>query len=176
MNPDFWPIRIRTQEKKVQSGSETLVISLIWNRWPGTFVECQLGGGHNVRLDGAWREREGKGPILLYFSVNGSGHFCGMAQMLSGVDYNSSAGVWAQDKWKGRAESIAHSGCQQCCRQCCGSDQLRVFFLTVLTIVYWSHPSYEDKIIFCTSNGFLKFTFNVGTNEENSVKNLYFFF
>jgi hypothetical protein len=44
---------------------------------------------------------------LLFFSVNGSGHFCGMAQMLSGVDYNSSAGVWAQDKWKGKTE-IGH--------------------------------------------------------------------
>jgi hypothetical protein len=66
-------------------------------------------GGVTVRpprLDGAWREREGKGPILLFFSVNGSGHFCGMAQMLSGVDYNSSAGVWAQDKWKGEVHTI----------------------------------------------------------------------
>ena len=30
-----------------------------------------------------------------------------MAEMLSGVDYNSSAGVWAQDKWKG--EVVQHS-------------------------------------------------------------------
>ena len=42
-----------------------------------------------------------QGPVFLFFSVNGSGHFCGMAQMLNGVDYHSSAGVWAQDKWKG---------------------------------------------------------------------------
>ena len=42
------------------------------------------------------------GSVYLFFSVNGSGHFCGMAEMLSGVDYNSSAGVWAQDKWRGR--------------------------------------------------------------------------
>merc|ERR1712198_620466 len=51
---------------------------------------------------GAFRESEGRGPVFLFFSVNGSGHFCGMAEMLSCLDYNSSAGVWAQDKWKGQ--------------------------------------------------------------------------
>jgi YTH domain-containing family protein len=30
------------------------------------------------------------------------GHFCGMAQMMSSVDYNASSNVWAQDKWKGQ--------------------------------------------------------------------------
>uniref|UniRef100_A0A8C5AV48 YTH domain-containing family protein n=1 Tax=Gadus morhua TaxID=8049 RepID=A0A8C5AV48_GADMO len=34
--------------------------------------------------------------------VNGSGHFCGVAEMRSPVDYNTCAGVWSQDKWKGR--------------------------------------------------------------------------
>jgi hypothetical protein len=58
----------------------------------------------NKRLDAAFREREGKGPIYLFFSVNGSGHFCGVAQMMSAVDYHKSAGVWAQDKWKGQFE------------------------------------------------------------------------
>ena len=56
----------------------------------------------NKRLDAAYREREGKGPVYLYFSVNGSGHFCGVAQMASPIDYSVSAGVWAQDKWKGQ--------------------------------------------------------------------------
>jgi len=56
----------------------------------------------NKRLDAAYREREGKGPIYLFFSVNGSGHFCGIAQMTSAVDHQSSANVWAQDKWKGQ--------------------------------------------------------------------------
>lgn len=41
-------------------------------------------------------------PVYLFFSVNGSGHFCGMAQMLSRVDYNSKASIWSQqDKWRG---------------------------------------------------------------------------
>lgn len=53
-------------------------------------------------MDKAFRERASKGPIYLFFSVNASGHFCGMAQMLTPVDYNTSSNVWAQDgKWKG---------------------------------------------------------------------------
>ncbi|KAK0550086.1 hypothetical protein OC846_003795 [Tilletia horrida] len=69
----------------------------------------------NQRLDRAFRENSrapgeggtdgkgtGPGPIYLFFSVNASGHFCGMAQMLTPVDYNTSSNVWAQDgKWKG---------------------------------------------------------------------------
>ncbi|XP_041361405.1 YTH domain-containing family protein 2-like [Gigantopelta aegis] len=58
----------------------------------------------NKRLDQAMREREGKGPIFLLFSVNGSGHFCGLAQMVSLVDYQKSSGMCAQDKWKGQFE------------------------------------------------------------------------
>lgn len=64
-------------------------------------IWCSTEHG-NKRLDAAFREREGKGPIYLFFSVNGSGHFCGIAQMMSCVDYNSSSNVWAQDKWKGQ--------------------------------------------------------------------------
>ena len=40
-------------------------------------------------------------PVFLFFSVNGSGHFCGMAEMQSRVDYNKKTGVWSQDKWRG---------------------------------------------------------------------------
>ena len=64
-------------------------------------IWCSTEHG-NKRLDSAFREREGKGPIFLFFSVNGSGHFCGIAQMISHVDYNSTSNVWAQDKWKGQ--------------------------------------------------------------------------
>ncbi|ROT83366.1 YTH domain family protein 1 [Penaeus vannamei] len=64
-------------------------------------IWCSTEHG-NKRLDSAFREREGKGPVYLFFSVNGSGHFCGLAHMISTVDYNSSSSVWAQDKWKGQ--------------------------------------------------------------------------
>jgi hypothetical protein len=69
--------------------------SIKYNIW------CSTEYG-NKRLDAAFRERDGKGPVYLFFSVNGSGHFCGVAQMMSAVDYQLSAGVWAQDKWKGK--------------------------------------------------------------------------
>ncbi|CAK5277227.1 unnamed protein product [Mycena citricolor] len=55
----------------------------------------------NKRLDKAFKECNGRGPIYLFFSVNASGHFCGMAEMLTAVDYTRSSTVWASDKWKG---------------------------------------------------------------------------
>ncbi|KAH8309670.1 hypothetical protein KR044_011530, partial [Drosophila immigrans] len=65
-------------------------------------IWCSTDHG-NKRLDDAFKERykEG-GNILLFFSVNSSGHFCGMAQMMTSVDYNSTSSVWSQDKWKGK--------------------------------------------------------------------------
>ncbi|CAG8442724.1 6539_t:CDS:10 [Ambispora leptoticha] len=68
--------------------------SLKYDIWAST----EIG---NRRLDKAFRENADKGPIYLFFSVNASGHFCGMAQMLTPVDYTTSSSVWAQDKWKG---------------------------------------------------------------------------
>ncbi|KAL0067092.1 hypothetical protein AAF712_005879 [Marasmius tenuissimus] len=55
----------------------------------------------NKRLDKAFKECAGRGPIYLFYSVNASGHFCGMAEMLTPVDYTRSSTVWASDKWKG---------------------------------------------------------------------------
>ena len=56
----------------------------------------------NKRLDQAYSELNGKGAVYLFFSANGSGHFCGMAQMKSAVDYSSYSGVWVQERWKGQ--------------------------------------------------------------------------
>lgn len=71
-------------------------------------IWCSTEHG-NKRLDQAYRERErelqGGTPtacVYLFFSVNGSGHFCGMAQMISPVDYHSNSSVWSQDKWRGQ--------------------------------------------------------------------------
>lgn len=65
-------------------------------------IWCSTEHG-NKRLDQAFKERESNnGCVYLFFSVNGSGHFCGMAQMMSYVDYHSSSSVWSQDKWKGQ--------------------------------------------------------------------------
>eukprot|EP00638_Chattonella_subsalsa_P014379 CAMPEP_0117835334 /NCGR_PEP_ID=MMETSP0949-20121206/11433_1 /TAXON_ID=44440 /ORGANISM="Chattonella subsalsa, Strain CCMP2191" /LENGTH=774 /DNA_ID=CAMNT_0005677323 /DNA_START=229 /DNA_END=2555 /DNA_ORIENTATION=- len=56
----------------------------------------------NRRLDQAFQSA--KGPVYLFYSVNASGQFCGMAQMKSAVDYSKKFGAWAQDKWKGQFE------------------------------------------------------------------------
>lgn len=48
--------------------------SIKFEIWSST----QLG---NNRLDKAHKESADKGPIYLFFSVNASGHFCGVAQM-----------------------------------------------------------------------------------------------
>lgn len=63
-------------------------------------IWCSTDHG-NRRLDQAFSSSEKKKIFLLY-SVNGSGHFCGVAEMISPVDYNSSSSVWCQDKWKGQ--------------------------------------------------------------------------
>lgn len=64
-------------------------------------IWCSTEHG-NQRLDQAYREREEQGGMVyLFFSVNGSGHFCGIAEMMTAVDYNSNSSVWSQDKWKG---------------------------------------------------------------------------
>uniref|UniRef100_A0A8C8LQI8 YTH domain-containing family protein n=1 Tax=Oncorhynchus tshawytscha TaxID=74940 RepID=A0A8C8LQI8_ONCTS len=64
-------------------------------------IWCSTEHG-NKRLDGALRGLNFKGPVYLLFRVNGSDHFYGVAEMRSPVDYGTSAGVWAQDKWKGK--------------------------------------------------------------------------
>ncbi|CAF0989175.1 unnamed protein product [Rotaria sp. Silwood1] len=72
--------------------------SIKYNIW------CSTEHG-NKRLDSAFREREGKGPVYLFFSVNASGHFCGMAEMMSPVDYEHQTDVWQMsNKWQGKFE------------------------------------------------------------------------
>ncbi|XP_030539919.1 YTH domain-containing protein ECT4 [Rhodamnia argentea] len=40
-------------------------------------------------------------PIFLFFSVNASGQFCGVAEMLGPVDFHKDMDFWQQDKWSG---------------------------------------------------------------------------
>jgi len=56
----------------------------------------------NKRLDKGFRENHTKGPIYLFFSVNASGQFCGVAQMMSPLDYAIKSDFWHQDKWNGQ--------------------------------------------------------------------------
>lgn len=40
-------------------------------------------------------------PIFLFFSVNASGQFCGVAEMVGPVDFHRDMDFWQQDKWSG---------------------------------------------------------------------------
>lgn len=40
-------------------------------------------------------------PIFLFFSVNASGQFCGVAEMVGQVDFHKNMDFWQQDKWTG---------------------------------------------------------------------------
>ncbi|XVE82337.1 hypothetical protein DITRI_Ditri15bG0140200 [Diplodiscus trichospermus] len=40
-------------------------------------------------------------PMFLFFSVNASGQFCGVAEMIGPVDFQKDMVFWQQDKWSG---------------------------------------------------------------------------
>jgi hypothetical protein len=54
--------------------------SIIYKIW------CSTESG-NIKLNSAFKEPNG-GNVYLFFSVNGSGYFCGVAKMVSEVDFN----------------------------------------------------------------------------------------
>ncbi|XP_023874099.1 YTH domain-containing protein ECT1 isoform X2 [Quercus suber] len=59
----------------------------------------------NKKLDAAYHEaKEIKGycPVFLLFSVNASGQFCGVAEMVGPVDFEKDADYWQQDRWSGQ--------------------------------------------------------------------------
>ncbi|OQU93198.1 hypothetical protein SORBI_3001G498200 [Sorghum bicolor] len=58
----------------------------------------------NKKLDAAYQEAQSKGsacPIFLFFSVNTSGQFVGVAEMTGAVDFEKTLEYWQQDKWNG---------------------------------------------------------------------------
>lgn len=58
----------------------------------------------NKKLDAAYKEAQEKSggcPVFLLFSVNASGQFVGLAEMVGPVDFDRSVGYWQQDKWTG---------------------------------------------------------------------------
>ena len=68
-------------------------------------VWCSTESG-NAKLNQAFADKQKAQhmSVYLFFSVNGSGQFCGMAEMVSGVDFDSKCEIWTQDKWKGKFE------------------------------------------------------------------------
>ncbi|XP_051148925.1 YTH domain-containing protein ECT1-like [Andrographis paniculata] len=72
--------------------------SIKYNIWAST----PLG---NRKLDAAYKEAKGKEsycPVFLFFSVNASGQFCGVAEMVGQVDFEHDAEYWHQDRWSGQ--------------------------------------------------------------------------
>ncbi|XVF66054.1 hypothetical protein PTKIN_Ptkin10aG0003000 [Pterospermum kingtungense] len=62
----------------------------------------------NKKLDGAFEDAAKIGggkpsgcPVFLFFSVNASGQFCGVAEMIGPVDFKKDMDFWQQDKWSG---------------------------------------------------------------------------
>ncbi|KAK6915932.1 YTH domain [Dillenia turbinata] len=62
----------------------------------------------NKKLDAAFHDSEIKKretgtrhPIFLFYSVNASGQFVGVAEMLGKVDFNKDMDFWQLDKWNG---------------------------------------------------------------------------
>ncbi|GJT07309.1 YTH domain-containing protein [Tanacetum coccineum] len=71
--------------------------SIKYNVWAST----QNG---NKKLDAAYQEAQQKSgpcPVFLFFSVNTSGQFVGVAEMVGPVDFDKSLDYWQQDKWIG---------------------------------------------------------------------------
>ncbi|XP_027358357.1 YTH domain-containing protein ECT1-like isoform X2 [Abrus precatorius] len=58
----------------------------------------------NKKLDAAYqeaKEKPGDCPVFLLFSVNTSGQFVGLAEMVSPVDFGRTVEYWQQDRWTG---------------------------------------------------------------------------
>ncbi|PKU68926.1 YTH domain-containing protein ECT4 isoform X1 [Dendrobium catenatum] len=71
--------------------------SIKYNVWAST-------PNGNKKLDVAYKEAKDKGvecPVFLFFSVNTSGQFIGVAEMVGPVDFNKTVDYWQQDKWNG---------------------------------------------------------------------------
>nr|CAB3492916.1 unnamed protein product [Digitaria exilis] len=71
--------------------------SIKYNVWAST-------PSGNKKLDAAYEEAKKKSsssPVFLLFSVNTSGQFVGLAEMMGRVDFNKTVEYWQQDKWTG---------------------------------------------------------------------------
>ncbi|KAG2691228.1 hypothetical protein I3843_08G000500 [Carya illinoinensis] len=65
----------------------------------------------NKKLNAAYheaKEMKGNCPVFLLFSVNGSGQFCGVAEMGGPVDFDKDADYWQQDRWSGQFPVLWH--------------------------------------------------------------------
>ncbi|CAL5078534.1 unnamed protein product [Urochloa decumbens] len=71
--------------------------SIKYNVWAST-------PNGNKKLDAAYqeaKEKSSESPVFLLFSVNASGQFVGLAEMVGRVDFSKTVEHWQQDKWTG---------------------------------------------------------------------------
>ncbi|CAI9776754.1 unnamed protein product [Fraxinus pennsylvanica] len=71
--------------------------SIKYNTWAST-------PNGNKKLDIAYEDAQQKSvdcPVFLFFSVNTSGQFVGVAEMTGPVDFDKNVEYWQQDKWIG---------------------------------------------------------------------------
>lgn len=76
--------------------------SIKYNVWAST-------PNGNRKLDAGYKEARAKAPttsdskcpVFFFFSVNASGQFCGVAEMVGPVDPDRTLDYWQQDKWTG---------------------------------------------------------------------------
>ncbi|XP_020866777.1 uncharacterized protein LOC9330568 isoform X1 [Arabidopsis lyrata subsp. lyrata] len=71
--------------------------SIKYNVWAST-------PNGNKKLAAAYQEAQQKSggcPVFLFFSINASGQFVGLAEMKGPVDFNKNIEYWQQDKWTG---------------------------------------------------------------------------
>ncbi|KAG0468727.1 hypothetical protein HPP92_018055 [Vanilla planifolia] len=71
--------------------------SIKYNVWAST-------PNGNKKLDAAYKDAKDKAvecPVFFMFSVNTSGQFVGVAEMVGPVDFNKTVDYWQQDKWNG---------------------------------------------------------------------------
>ncbi|TVU41585.1 hypothetical protein EJB05_15172 [Eragrostis curvula] len=71
--------------------------SIKYNVWAST-------PNGNKKLDAAYQEAKEKSndaSVFLFFSVNASGQFVGLAEMVGRVDFSKTVEHWQQDKWTG---------------------------------------------------------------------------
>ncbi|XP_074353958.1 uncharacterized protein LOC141692901 isoform X2 [Apium graveolens] len=97
--PDFVTDFERAKFFVIKSFSEDNVHkSIKYQVWAST----PLG---NRKLDAAYQEAKDANvnyPVFLFFSVNASGQFCGVAEMTGPVDFEKDADYWQQDRWSGQ--------------------------------------------------------------------------
>ncbi|CAA2955030.1 YTH domain-containing family 2 [Olea europaea subsp. europaea] len=96
--PDFPVTYTEAKFFVIKSYSEDDVHkSIKYNVWAST-------PNGNKKLDAAYQDAQQKSggcPVFLFFSVNTSGQFVGVAEMIEHVDFNKNVEYWQQDKWVG---------------------------------------------------------------------------